>query len=139
MIRRPPRSTLFPYTTLFRSVQGTVDDAFCDRLLAAFHDHVHELGQLDIAELGIRQDFTFGDFATTWHFLPLSCFSWHLFRHRESQQDSHLLDPRKTLAFGVTTLNLAPRGIQHLPRKNAGLTWPWASSRRTWNGIACGP
>src|SRR5256885_12348870 len=23
MIRRPPRSTLFPYTTLFRSVQGT--------------------------------------------------------------------------------------------------------------------
>src|SRR2546427_3292421 len=30
MIRRPPRSTLFPYTTLFRSVVaevGTVDDA----------------------------------------------------------------------------------------------------------------
>src|SRR5256885_8603285 len=30
MIRRPPRSTLFPYTTLFRSVQGAgllfVDD-----------------------------------------------------------------------------------------------------------------
>src|SRR5258706_3906440 len=24
MIRRPPRSTLFPYTTLFRSNQGTV-------------------------------------------------------------------------------------------------------------------
>src|SRR2546422_7421297 len=23
MIRRPPRSTLFPYTTLFRSVQGS--------------------------------------------------------------------------------------------------------------------
>src|SRR5947209_14047632 len=23
MIRRPPRSTLFPYTTLFRSIQGT--------------------------------------------------------------------------------------------------------------------
>src|SRR5574340_1521832 len=27
MIRRPPRSTLFPYTTLFRSVQPAVDDA----------------------------------------------------------------------------------------------------------------
>src|SRR5688572_31356488 len=26
MIRRPPRSTLFPYTTLFRSAQGGVDD-----------------------------------------------------------------------------------------------------------------
>src|SRR5258705_6581269 len=25
MIRRPPRSTLFPYTTLFRSVQGRQD------------------------------------------------------------------------------------------------------------------
>src|SRR5437867_10158220 len=24
MIRRPPRSTLFPYTTLFRSMQGTL-------------------------------------------------------------------------------------------------------------------
>src|SRR2546427_5400697 len=26
MIRRPPRSTLFPYTTLFRSGQAVVDD-----------------------------------------------------------------------------------------------------------------
>src|SRR5256885_8382737 len=26
MIRRPPRSTLFPYTTLFRSRQGAADD-----------------------------------------------------------------------------------------------------------------
>src|SRR5258708_29657805 len=25
MIRRPPRSTLFPYTTLFRSDRGTID------------------------------------------------------------------------------------------------------------------
>src|SRR2546430_3880541 len=24
MIRRPPRSTLFPYTTLFRSLEGTI-------------------------------------------------------------------------------------------------------------------
>src|SRR5260221_10581329 len=27
MIRRPPRSTLFPYTTLFRSVRAKVDEA----------------------------------------------------------------------------------------------------------------
>src|SRR5258707_13609818 len=26
MIRRPPRSTLFPYTTLFRSLQQAIDD-----------------------------------------------------------------------------------------------------------------
>src|SRR3712207_8952763 len=28
MIRRPPRSTLFPYTTLFRSAQSVRQDAF---------------------------------------------------------------------------------------------------------------
>jgi hypothetical protein len=27
MIRRPPRSTLFPYTTLFRSWESLLDDA----------------------------------------------------------------------------------------------------------------
>src|SRR2546426_9120485 len=30
MIRRPPRSTLFPYTTLFRSPQEAVPDAGID-------------------------------------------------------------------------------------------------------------
>src|SRR2546427_4191193 len=29
MIRRPPRSTLFPYTTLFRSIQCPLQSAFC--------------------------------------------------------------------------------------------------------------
>src|SRR2546427_6745988 len=28
MIRRPPRSTLFPYTTLFRSVSGTHEGSY---------------------------------------------------------------------------------------------------------------
>src|SRR3989441_9784222 len=39
MIRRPPRSTLFPYTTLFRSIfahQGTVDKYMGDAVLAIF-------------------------------------------------------------------------------------------------------
>src|SRR2546430_12453825 len=37
MIRRPPRSTLFPYTTLFRSFfSGSISDvAFYDRQLSA--------------------------------------------------------------------------------------------------------
>src|SRR2546421_4902211 len=30
MIRRPPRSTLFPYTTLFRSAAGVSRGAVCD-------------------------------------------------------------------------------------------------------------
>src|SRR5258707_2534596 len=38
MIRRPPRSTLFPYTTLFRSVQA-----------------VHQLGHVDgVGRIGTR-------------------------------------------------------------------------------------
>src|SRR2546430_8831412 len=35
MIRRPPRSTLFPYTTLFRSVMG----ARCNDLVALHRRH----------------------------------------------------------------------------------------------------
>src|SRR5258707_6299571 len=31
MIRRPPRSTLFPYTTLFRSNWDEIKDKFADR------------------------------------------------------------------------------------------------------------
>src|SRR3712207_8007350 len=34
MIRRPPRSTLFPYTTLFRSTADKDYQRLCDRLLA---------------------------------------------------------------------------------------------------------
>src|SRR5256885_7261296 len=33
MIRRPPRSTLFPYTTLFRSHMTLPDDAVVDAML----------------------------------------------------------------------------------------------------------
>src|SRR5256885_11439268 len=34
MIRRPPRSTLFPYTTLFRSARGCLDHADRDGRVA---------------------------------------------------------------------------------------------------------
>src|SRR5258708_17655185 len=41
MIRRPPRSTLFPYTTLFRSVlQGQVAQLLAG-LVAPGHEHGH--------------------------------------------------------------------------------------------------
>src|SRR3712207_8954463 len=36
MIRRPPRSTLFPYTTLFRSVEGHPAQPVADQLGEAF-------------------------------------------------------------------------------------------------------
>src|SRR2546430_7326188 len=37
MIRRPPRSTLFPYTTLFRSKRGRPDDAEGSRPAGRLH------------------------------------------------------------------------------------------------------
>src|SRR3712207_7733425 len=46
MIRRPPRSTLFPYTTLFRSEADRVGDR--RRRVARAHDVV--LGLVDRAE-----------------------------------------------------------------------------------------
>src|SRR3712207_8906199 len=42
MIRRPPRSTLFPYTTLFRSLRDFWRD---------FHAAVGEIGDLRISEV----------------------------------------------------------------------------------------
>src|SRR2546430_11991837 len=45
MIRRPPRSTLFPYTTLFRSRNEQLADA--QAALAAVHDsHAFKLAQI---------------------------------------------------------------------------------------------
>src|SRR6266567_4324467 len=49
MIRRPPRSTLFPYTTLFRSPSRTgqpiscVNDGPCTVILARSEEHTSEL------------------------------------------------------------------------------------------------
>src|SRR2546428_9059735 len=45
MIRRPPRSTLFPYTTLFRSIL-VVDRLDQDVGGAAVEDRVHRLERL---------------------------------------------------------------------------------------------
>src|SRR5688572_32350405 len=36
MIRRPPRSTLFPYTTLFRSAEGGLNEAYSVLLTEGF-------------------------------------------------------------------------------------------------------
>src|SRR5260370_13268565 len=48
MIRRPPRSTLFPYTTLFRSLQESGNGGRVD---AAGHGYGDE-GALSCGELG---------------------------------------------------------------------------------------
>src|SRR3989449_3436356 len=60
MIRRPPRSTLFPYTTLFRSTRvrtlGYVDDV--PRLMAAADLLVTKAGGLTLAEAMRSEEHT---------------------------------------------------------------------------------
>src|SRR5258707_7040156 len=46
MIRRPPRSTLFPYTTLFRSLGDVTDCKEDRRLRQAVHRHVQQPGKV---------------------------------------------------------------------------------------------
>src|SRR3712207_8365207 len=50
MIRRPPRSTLFPYTTLFRSVE--VHEPLHDERLEELQRHL--LGQTALVQLELR-------------------------------------------------------------------------------------
>src|SRR2546430_5159564 len=54
MIRRPPRSTLFPYTTLFRSVLAGVDDG------AMRDEHLHGLDMTG-ARCRHQRGLAFGD------------------------------------------------------------------------------
>src|SRR3712207_7627265 len=47
MIRRPPRSTLFPYTTLFRSLALVLQDLV---------DHADEVGERPVDDADVLQD-----------------------------------------------------------------------------------
>src|SRR3712207_8662109 len=57
MIRRPPRSTLFPYTTLFRSADQAVDgrgDAV--EVVAEARDRLPQLGRAQPVAAGVVGD-----------------------------------------------------------------------------------
>src|SRR3712207_8891367 len=56
MIRRPPRSSLFPYTTLFRSTgrSGVLD--FKVRLLCVFQERLDELANGGFADHGFHRN-----------------------------------------------------------------------------------
>src|SRR3712207_9116642 len=53
MIRRPPRSTLFPYTTLFRSGEGALGLVLADDVL--LEEVVDLLGLRQLVELQVRR------------------------------------------------------------------------------------
>src|SRR5256885_11110721 len=48
MIRRPPRSTLFPYTTLFRSGLQDLADVHAARNAERVQDQVHRAAVLEV-------------------------------------------------------------------------------------------
>src|SRR2546422_2980467 len=67
MIRRPPRSTLFPYTTLFRSDAEHGDDVARLRRVDVVHlvsMHAHQARYLHLlAVAGIDDEVALGDLA----------------------------------------------------------------------------
>src|SRR2546429_10010675 len=73
MIRRPPRSTLFPYTTLFRSVGGGQATDF---------DEVRDFEPGDVGGLNVRAE---GRAAVDLHRLP---------KHRRSEEHTSELQSR---------------------------------------------
>src|SRR2546423_8039497 len=56
MIRRPPRSTLFPYTTLFRSHQVRRQFVGMERLHVQLQDAEHGQAQIHRAAGTVHQD-----------------------------------------------------------------------------------
>src|SRR3712207_9241407 len=59
MIRRPPRSTLFPYTTLFRSLAGSTANAFGASSFLALGVTAVFLHPDMVAAMGGNQDLDF--------------------------------------------------------------------------------
>src|SRR3712207_9016442 len=58
MIRRPPRSTLFPYTTLFRSIaERKRDDVLPFEVLGDLPEFVHGLRRLGYQALVVVDDY----------------------------------------------------------------------------------
>src|SRR3712207_6895213 len=57
MIRRPPRSTLFPYTTLFRSVHNALGTPVVSRFTSAFWIASRCSGPLRLLKAVIARSF----------------------------------------------------------------------------------
>src|SRR5258707_6717385 len=87
MIRRPPRSTLFPYTTLFRS--------HCDRLQArragAVHGHARGGDRKASEKRGVAADIAARRHAARHHVLDFARFNLRSEEHTSELQSRQYL------------------------------------------------
>src|SRR5438067_7527767 len=65
MIRRPPRSTLFPYTTLFRSTISWKDVTFKDQVHVTLMPGIYNLNSLTLSQTGTMLNVGDGDRKST--------------------------------------------------------------------------
>src|SRR5260370_26983383 len=99
MIRRPPRSTLFPYTTLFRSLQGHADQ--------------HRYGQVSMTRKAAREAaFPFGRLRRRAGGMQQSAAAPARSEEHTSELQSHLnivcrllLEKKKTLFAASSSIN----------------------------------
>src|SRR2546426_3990132 len=81
MIRRPPRSTLFPYTTLFRSQVTTVPSV------------VKAIACQMPAAMAVTFDSVGGTFVSPWRFGPHATTVPSAFKARSEEHTSELQSP----------------------------------------------
>src|SRR5687768_17989994 len=102
MIRLPPRSTLFPYTTLFRSVDNLVGD-YCEGTLAPRDELVRADHRLALAANGQRKASS------------AECLLWHNAVRKRSEEHTSELQSRLHL---VCRLLLEKKKIQKEEEKH---------------------
>src|SRR2546430_17621170 len=98
MIRRPPRSTLFPYTTLFRSLfPDRVISSLCDKVMAypsqSLNDENRRIVPVNLAfdEPSIEQD---GQVLAK---CPAGCALRHPHLHNRSEEHTSELQSQSNL------------------------------------------
>src|ERR1035438_3670349 len=113
MIRRPPRSTLFPYTTLFRSNRGGKQDGRAKVRWVPLPDKEaapYEVGQLKEARIKLEQ-LTDGSIANLEQFQP---FAGQKPTHVIRQHDLHgLFSTEPDLAGGFTDISAYVRDAEN--------------------------
>src|SRR5258708_22222970 len=97
MIRRPPRSTLFPYTTLFRSVDVLPDEPSLAAILA------HELSHILLGHGMDTQFAFFNNLRSEEHTSELQSPDHFVCRLLLEKQNAHISARSSAISSGVTT------------------------------------